>query len=83
MFSIGAGDEKIRQDDEEENSGSGKLKNFYGISGYDRFFHGKSGSNTPPGGPLVYYADFGDQGGNVWKNINSSLQLHLLDQEQE
>ena len=33
-------------------SESGKLKNFHGISGCDRFFHGKSGSNTPLGTPF-------------------------------
>ena len=41
------------RDYEEENSGSGKFKNFHGISGYDQFFHGKSESNTPSGGPFI------------------------------
>ena len=45
-------EQNTRRDDEDENSGSGKSKNINGISGYGRFFHGKSGSNTPPGGPL-------------------------------
>ena len=35
------------RDDKDENSGSGKSKNFHGISGYGRFFHGKFGSNIP------------------------------------
>ena len=35
-----------------DNSGSGKSKKFNGISGYGRLLHRKSGSNTPPGGPL-------------------------------
>ena len=41
-----------QRDYEEENSGSGKSKIFHGIPGYGEFFHGKSGSNTPSGGPL-------------------------------
>ena len=35
------------QDDEDENSGSGKSKNSDEITGYGRFCHGKSGSNAP------------------------------------
>ena len=42
-----------RRDDKDENSRSGKSKNFNGISGYGRFFHWKSGSNTPLVGPNV------------------------------
>ena len=43
------------RDDDEENSGSGKSKNFHGISGYGKFLHGKSGSNTPLVGPYLAY----------------------------
>ena len=45
-------EQNTRRDDEEENSGSGKSKNFYEISGYGRFLHGKSGFNISSGGPL-------------------------------
>ena len=45
-------EQNTRRNDDEENSGSGKLKVFFGISGYGRIFHEKSGSNNPPGGPL-------------------------------
>ena len=43
--------QNTQRDDEEENLGSGNFKIFNGISGYDRFFLGKSESNPPPGGP--------------------------------
>ena len=52
-----------RRNDEEDNSGSGKLTISYEISGYGRFFHGKSGSNTPPGGPHQ----------SSWKIVNLKL----------
>ena len=32
------------------------MKNLHGISGRDRFFHGKSGSNTPLMGPHLWIA---------------------------
>ena len=51
-------EQNTRRYDENKNLGSGKSKNLNGISGYGRFFHKKSGSNTPPGGPLTDFTLF-------------------------
>ena len=44
-----------RRDHEEEYSLSGKSTIFYGIPGYGQFFYGKSGSDIPPGWPLLTF----------------------------
>ena len=66
--------QNTRQNDEEENSGLGKLNIFHRISEYDQFFHGKSGSNTPPGGPF-----FREKVIKVIKSYKLSLIMHATD----
>ena len=67
-------EQDTRRDNEEENLESGKSKIIHGISGYERFFHGKSEFHTPPGGPLLQSESSFEYNGGTTKGLPFDFQ---------